>query len=124
MVPEQADITRAAEVLNAGKKVAILAGAGALDAAEELVQVADLLGAGVAKALLGKAVLPDDLPFVTGQMGLLGTQPSDWMMRHCDTLLMVGSRFPIPSSCRKRARRAGCRSTSTRRWNRSAIRWR
>ncbi|MWD29399.1 thiamine pyrophosphate-requiring protein [Aquicoccus sp. SCR17] len=94
VVPEQADLTRAAEVLNAGNKVAIVAGAGALGAGEELTQVADLLGAGVAKALLGKAVLPDDLPFVTGQMGLLGTEPSDWMMRHCDTLLMVGSRFP------------------------------
>lgn len=94
VLPEQADLTRAAETLNAGKKVAILAGAGALDAAPELIKVADLLGAGVAKALLGKAVLPDDLPYVTGQMGLLGTEPSDWMMRHCDTLLMVGSRFP------------------------------
>ncbi|WCR11038.1 thiamine pyrophosphate-requiring protein [Paracoccus stylophorae] len=107
VVPEQADITRAAEVLNAGKKVAILAGAGALDAAEELVQVADLLGAGVAKALLGKAVLPDDLPFVTGQMGLLGTQPSDWMMRHCDTLLMVGSRFPYSEFLPKEGKARG-----------------
>lgn len=94
VVPEQADLTRAAEVLNAGKKVAILVGAGGMDAATELVAVADLLGAGVAKALLGKAVLPDDLPFVTGAMGLLGTEPSDYMMRNCDTLLMVGSRFP------------------------------
>jgi len=107
VVPEQADLTRAAEVLNAGKKVAILAGAGALNAAEELVQVADLLGAGVAKALLGKAVLPDDLPFVTGQIGLLGTEPSDWMIRHCDTFLMIGSRFPysefLPKEGRARA---------------------
>ncbi|RKF12619.1 thiamine pyrophosphate-requiring protein [Roseovarius spongiae] len=107
VVPEQADLTRAAEVLNAGKKVAILAGAGALNAAEELTQAADLLGAGVAKALLGKAVLPDDLPFVTGQMGLLGTEPSDWMMQHCDTLLMIGSRFPysefLPKEGRARA---------------------
>ncbi|MCB2055066.1 MAG: thiamine pyrophosphate-requiring protein [Geminicoccaceae bacterium] len=94
VVPEQAQLQQAAEVLNAGRKVAILAGAGALGAADELVATADVLGAGVAKALLGKAVLPDDLPFVTGQMGLLGTEPSDWMMRHCDTLLMIGSRFP------------------------------
>lgn len=94
VVPEQADLMRAAEVLNAGRKVAILVGAGGMNAAPELVAAADLLGAGVAKALLGKAVLPDDLPFVTGAMGLLGTEPSDYMMRNCDTLLMVGSRFP------------------------------
>jgi pyruvate dehydrogenase (quinone) len=81
-------------VLNRGERVAILAGAGALDAARELVEVADLLGAGVAKALLGKAVLPDDLPFVTGSIGLLGTGPSYEMMMGCDTLLIVGSRFP------------------------------
>lgn len=107
VVPEQADLTRAAEALNAGKKVAILAGAGALNAGEELVQVADLLGAGVAKALLGKAVLPDDLPFVTGQIGLLGTEPSDWMMRHCDTLLMVGSRFPYAEFLPKEGKARG-----------------
>lgn len=107
VVPEQADIMRAAEALNAGKKVAILAGAGALDASQELMQVADLLGAGVAKALLGKAVLPDDLPYVTGQMGLLGTEPSDWMMRHCDTLLMVGSRFPYSEFLPKEGKAVG-----------------
>ncbi len=94
VVPKSEDLRRAADVLNAGGKVAILAGAGALEAADELMTVADLLGAGVAKALLGKAALPDDLPYVTGSIGLLGTEPSDWMMRHCDTLLMVGSRFP------------------------------
>lgn len=84
----------AAEVLNAGEKVGILVGAGAIGAADEVTQVAELLGAGVAKALLGKAALADDLPFVTGSIGLLGTEPSDWMMQHCDTLLMIGSRFP------------------------------
>ena len=94
VVPQEEDLRRAADVLNGGRKVAILAGAGALDAADELMQVADVLGAGVAKALLGKAVLPDKLPYVTGSIGLLGTEPSDWMMRHCDTFLMIGSRFP------------------------------
>jgi pyruvate dehydrogenase (quinone) len=94
IIPEDADLQRAADVLNAGQKVAILVGGGALGAADEVTQVADLLGAGVAKALLGKAALPDDLPFVTGAIGLLGTKPSWDMMTGCDTLLMVGSRFP------------------------------
>jgi pyruvate dehydrogenase (quinone) len=94
VVPATADLARAAEVLNAGRKVAILVGAGALNAAPQVMALAETLGAGVAKALLGKAVLPDDLPYVTGAIGLLGTEPSDWMMRHCDTLLMIGSRFP------------------------------
>jgi pyruvate dehydrogenase (quinone) len=94
VVPQEEDLRRAAEVLNAGRKVAILAGAGALEATDEVMEVADVLGAGVAKALLGKAALPDNLPYVTGSIGLLGTEPSDWMMRHCDTLLMIGSRFP------------------------------
>ncbi len=94
VVPKEEDLWRAAEVLNSGKKVAMLIGAGALHAADEVIQVADLLGAGVAKALLGKAALPDDLPFVTGSIGLLGTKPSWDMMMNCDTLLMVGSSFP------------------------------
>ena len=81
-------------MLNAGENVAMLVGAGALGAADEVIEVADLLGAGVAKALLGKAALPDDLPFVTGSIGLLGTKPSWDMMTDCDTLLMVGSSFP------------------------------
>ena len=93
-VPHDADLRRAAAVLNAGKKVAILIGAGARDAANLVVEAADLLGAGVAKALLGKDVLPDDLPFVTGAIGLLGTEPSSDMMEACDTLLMVGTGFP------------------------------
>jgi pyruvate dehydrogenase (quinone) len=94
IIPQEIDLRKAAEVLNSGKKVAMLIGAGALGAAEEVIEVADLLGAGVAKALLGKAALPDDLPFVTGSIGLLGTKPSWTMMTECDTLLMIGSNFP------------------------------
>src|SRR5699024_9395444 len=93
-VPDDEAIRRAAEVLNAGEKVAMLVGQGARDARQEVIEVADRLGAGVAKALLGKDVLPDDLPFVTGAIGLLGTRPSYEMMREADTLLMVGSSFP------------------------------
>ncbi len=93
-VPPTAELERAAEVLNAGERVAVLVGQGARRAADELVEVADRLGAGVAKALLGKDVLPDDLPFVTGAIGLLGTRPSYDLMMGCDTLLMVGSSFP------------------------------
>jgi pyruvate dehydrogenase (quinone) len=94
VLPLDEDLHRAAAVLNEGNRVAILVGQGALDAADEVVQVADVLGAGVAKALLGRAVLPDDLPYVTGSIGLLGTRPSYELMRDCDTLLMVGSSFP------------------------------
>ncbi len=93
-VPTETDLRRAAEVLNAGKKVAIMIGQGARNAADEVTEVAEVLGAGVSKALLGKDVLPDDLPFVTGSNGLLGTRPSFELMRDCDTLLMVGSSFP------------------------------
>jgi pyruvate dehydrogenase (quinone) len=82
------------EILNAGKKVAMLVGAGARGTAPLLIEMATLLGAGVAKALLGKDVLPDDLPFVTGAIGLLGTEPSWDLMQGCDTLLMVGTGFP------------------------------
>ena len=85
---------KAADVLNAGEKVAILIGAGAMHAADEVIAVAEKLGAGVAKALLGKSVLPDDLPFVTGAIGLLGTKPSSDLMNGCDTLLMIGTGFP------------------------------
>lgn len=92
--PDDAALHRAAELLNAGTKVAMLVGQGASGAAAELEQVAELLGAGVAKALLGKDVLSDELPFVTGSIGLLGTRPSWEMMRDCDTLLTVGSSFP------------------------------
>ena len=94
VVPTQEDIARAAQILNSGERVAMLVGAGALGASDEVVEIAELLGAGVAKALLGKATLPDELPFVTGAIGLLGTKPSWDMMMDCDTLLMVGSSFP------------------------------
>ena len=93
-VPYERDLKRAADVLNAGKKVAMLVGAGALGATDEVIAVADKLGAGAAKALLGKAALPDDLPWVTGSIGLLGTEPSYELMMECDTLLMIGSGFP------------------------------
>jgi pyruvate dehydrogenase (quinone) len=92
--PDDAAIKRAAEVLNDGTKVAMLVGQGAREARDELVEVADLLGAGAAKALLGKDVLPDELPWVTGAIGLLGTRPSYELMRDCDALLTVGSSFP------------------------------
>src|SRR4051794_24132128 len=92
--PRDEDLRRAAEVLNAGQKVAMLIGQGAARAADEVVEAADVLGAGVAKALNGRAALPDDLPFVTGAIGLLGTKPTDDMIENCDTLLMVGSSFP------------------------------
>ncbi|KAA9165009.1 thiamine pyrophosphate-requiring protein [Amycolatopsis acidicola] len=94
IIPPEDEISHAAEVLNAGEKVSILIGQGARNAAEEVKEIADLTGAGVAKALLGKDVLPDDLPYVTGAVGLLGTRPSYEMMRDCDTLLIVGSNFP------------------------------
>jgi pyruvate dehydrogenase (quinone) len=94
VVPSRAQLVRAAEILNSGEKVAMLIGAGTLGAHEEVTAVADALGAGVAKALLGKAALADDLPWVTGSIGLLGTKPSWDLMQECDTLLMVGSSFP------------------------------
>lgn len=94
LVPPDEEIARAAEVINAGVRPAILVGQGARGAADEVVQVAERTGAGVAKALLGKDVLPDDLPYVTGSIGLLGTRPSYELMRDCDTLLIVGSNFP------------------------------
>jgi pyruvate dehydrogenase (quinone) len=94
ILPCEKDLRRAAEVLNAGERVAILIGAGAAEAADEVIALAEKLGAGVAKALLGRAALPDDLPFVTGSIGLLGTRPSSDMMNECDTLLIIGSGFP------------------------------
>ncbi|RNI25948.1 thiamine pyrophosphate-requiring protein [Rufibacter latericius] len=94
VLPRDEDLEKAAEVLNAGNKVAILIGAGAKDAAEEVTQIAEVLGAGVAKAYLGKAALSDELPFVTGAIGFFGTEASHQMMADCDTLLMIGSSFP------------------------------
>jgi pyruvate dehydrogenase (quinone) len=93
-LPNDDLLRQAAAVLNAGEKVAILVGAGALGATDEVIAVAEKLQAGVAKALLGKAALPDDLPWVTGSLGLLGTEPSWNLMKGCDTFLMVGSAFP------------------------------
>ncbi|MER7623117.1 thiamine pyrophosphate-requiring protein [Streptomyces sp. NPDC126503] len=93
-VPDDASLARAAEVLGAGSKVAILVGQGAAGAAREVEEIADTLGAGVAKALLGMDVLSDELPYVTGPIGLLGTRPSYELMRDCDTLLTIGSSFP------------------------------
>jgi pyruvate dehydrogenase (quinone)/pyruvate oxidase len=93
-LPNTRDLQRAADILNHGKKVAILAGRGALNATEELEQTADVLGAPIIKALLGKAAVPDDSPFTTGGIGLLGTKPSQEAMEDCDTLLIVGSSFP------------------------------
>ena len=94
LLPSDTLLQQGADVLNAGKKVAMLVGAGALGATDEVIAVAEKLRAGVAKALLGKAVLPDDLPWVTGSLGLLGTKPSWDLMKGCDTFLMVGSAFP------------------------------
>lgn len=94
VIPADEDLARAAAILNDGQRVAMLVGQGALGATDEVIGVADLLGAGVAKALLGRAAVPDDLPFVTGSIGLLGTRPSWDLMSGCDTLLMVGSSFP------------------------------
>jgi pyruvate dehydrogenase (quinone) len=94
VTPEPGDLQAAAEILNAGERVAMLVGQGALHAGREVAEIADVLGAGAAKALLGKAALPDSEPWVTGSIGLLGTRPSWDLMNGCDTLLMVGSSFP------------------------------
>ena len=94
VIPEPSQLQQAADILNAGERVAMLVGQGALEATDEVIAVADALGAGVAKALLGKAAVPDDVPFCTGSIGLLGTKPSWDMMQGADTLLMVGSSFP------------------------------
>src|SRR5438477_1120606 len=93
-LPDRVDLERAADILNDGKKVAILAGRGALDATEELEKTAELLGAPIVIALLGKAAVPDDSPYTTGGIGLLGTKPSQEALEDCDTLLMVGTSFP------------------------------
>src|SRR6187200_3340991 len=109
VLPHKRELERAARILNEGKKVAILVGAGALHATDEVIETADKLGAGVAKALLGKAALPDDLPFVTGSIGLLGTRPSYEMMIGCDTLFMIGSRFPYSEFFPKEGQARGVR---------------
>jgi pyruvate dehydrogenase (quinone) len=94
IIPSGEELQKAADILNEGERIAILVGAGANNATDEIIQLADILGAGVAKALLGKDVVPDDLPFVTGSIGLIGTRPSYDMMEDCDTLLMIGTSFP------------------------------
>jgi pyruvate dehydrogenase (quinone) len=94
VIPAHADLSNAADLLNAGERIAILVGAGTLKATDEVLEIADVLGAGVAKALLGKTAVPDEYPFVTGSIGLLGTKPSWDLMNECDTLLMIGSGFP------------------------------
>src|SRR5918996_1729570 len=93
-LPHEGDLAQAADILNQGKRIVILAGRGALHAGPELEQVAEILGAPIVKALLGKAAVPDDSPFTTGTVGLLGTRPSQEAMETCDTLLMVGTSFP------------------------------
>src|SRR5258706_1506029 len=107
IVPEERDLRRAAEILNDGQRVAMLIGAGALQASDAVIETAEILGAGVAKALLGKGALPDHLPFVTGSIGLLGTEPTWKMMQDCDTLLMVGSGFPYSEFLPKEGRARG-----------------
>lgn len=107
LLPQDSDLRRAADILNSGERVAMLVGAGALNAGQSVVEVATRLGAGIAKALLGKAAVPDTLPFVTGSIGLLGTKPSWDMMMECDTLLMVGSGFPYSEFLPKEGKARG-----------------
>ncbi len=107
IVPSDGDLQRAADILNEGERVAMLIGQGARSAADEVTGTAELLGAGVAKALLGKDVLPDDLPWVTGSIGLLGTKPSWDMMMNCDTLLMIGTSFPYAEFLPKEGQATG-----------------
>ncbi len=102
----------------------MLVGQGAMHATDEIIEVADLLGAGVAKALLRKAALPDALPFVTGSIGLLGTKPSWVLMDECDTLFMVGSSFPYPEFLPEEGKARGVQVDIDGRCFRSAIRWR
>ena len=107
VLPTDADLDRAAAVLNDGERVAMLVGAGAAGATDAVIATAERLGAGVAKALLGKSVVPDDLPYVTGTIGLLGTRPSWNLMQDCDTLLLVGTRFPYAEFLPKEGRARG-----------------
>ena len=93
-IPSQVDLEHAADILNRGKKISILAGQGALRATDELERVAEVLGAPIVKALLGKAAVPDDSPYTTGGIGLLGTEPSQDVLENCDTLFIIGSSFP------------------------------
>jgi pyruvate dehydrogenase (quinone) len=94
MIPHKADLSAAAKILNEGKKVAMLIGAGAINAQDEVMQIAELLGAGVSKSWLGKAAMPEEVPFCAGHIGFLGSKPSWDLMQDCDTLLVVGCSFP------------------------------
>jgi pyruvate dehydrogenase (quinone) len=93
-IPTDDALKQAAHILNVGNRVAMLIGAGAMHAADEVIQIADLLNAGVAKALLGKCALPDNVPYLTGTIGFFGTRPTETMMNECDTLLLIGTSFP------------------------------
>ena len=106
-LPDQQQLHEAADVLNRARRPAILAGRGALGASAELLQVADILGAPIAKALLGKAAIPDDHPLATGPIGLLGSTASDTLMEQCDALLIVGSSFPYIEYLPKPGQAAG-----------------
>ncbi len=92
--PQKSDLERAAKILNNGKRIAIMAGQGALHATDELIQLAELLGAPIVKPLLGKGCVPDNSPYTTGGVGLLGTEPSQDVLENCDTLLMIGTSYP------------------------------
>jgi pyruvate dehydrogenase (quinone) len=107
IIPAQEDLQKAADILNSSQKIAILVGAGAMNAGKEVIEIAELLGAGIAKALLGKAVISDDLPYVTGAIGLLGTKPSWDLMQDCDALLMIGSSFPYSEFLPKEGKARG-----------------
>jgi pyruvate dehydrogenase (quinone) len=113
-VPQMNDLQAAAKVLNEGKRIAILAGQGALHATDELLQLAELLGAPIIKPLLGKGCVPDDSPYTTGGIGLLGTAPSEETLEECDTLLMIGTSYPYIDICRTPVTAGACRSTQTR----------
>ncbi len=117
------DLRRAAEILNSGRNVAILAGRGALDAGDQLEDAAEMLGAPIVKALLGKACVPDDSPYTTGGIGLLGTEPSQDALEACDTLLIVGTSFPYIEFYPKPGKARRCRSTPTRRGLGCGIPW-
>jgi pyruvate dehydrogenase (quinone)/pyruvate oxidase len=114
VIPRADDVRRAAEVLNAGERVVMLVGVGALDAGNEVLDVADRLGSPIVKTLPGKAVVPDDHPLTTGGLGLLGTRPSVDAMEHCDTLLMVGTNFPYTAYLPEKARVVQIESEPTR----------
>ena len=121
-VPEEVELRRAAEALRGRSRVLILAGQGARGAGEELERLAELLGAPIVKAQLGKDCVPDDSPYVTGSLGVVGTRPSQDAVEGCDALVIVGSSFPYISSCPSRARRCACRSTTSRSASACAIR--